>query len=58
MEELKSNFNQDSIITEISTDNTISYNDEKKETVKYIENIMKEYNFDLETAYQAYKSGF
>lgn len=58
MEELKSNFNQDSIITEISTDNTISYNDEKKETVKYIENIMKEYNFDWETAYQAYKSGF
>lgn len=58
VEELKSIFNQDSIITEISTDNTISYNDETKETVKYIENIMKEYNFDWETAYQAYKSGF
>lgn len=58
VEELKSIFNQDSIITEISTDNTVSYNDNTKETVEYVENIMEEYNFDWETAYQAYKSGF
>lgn len=58
VEELKSIFKQESIITEISTDNTISYNDETKEAIEYVENIMKEYNFDWETAYQAYKNGF
>lgn len=57
VEVLKSIFNQDSIITEISKNNTISFNNESQETIEYIENLMKEYNFNWDTAYKAYKSG-
>lgn len=57
VKELKSIFNQESIITEISKNNTIYFNNESKETTEYIENIMKEYNFDWDTAYKAYESG-